>query len=361
MSQKKLGFVELEWVCPNCGNRNPGPQKKCGSCGKPQPQDVEFVQPVDRELITDPEVVAAASRGPDIHCPYCGARNPADAESCRNCGGPLAGGAQRQAGQVVGAYGDTPVAPIRCPACGTENPGDAVRCARCGAGLVPGERLEARSRGVQPSAAAPGCSRTMLVIGIGIGLVILLFIYLAGRTTSTVGTVTDVSWQRRVAVESLVPVQRETWLSEIPAGMPVGQCRSEVVRTQDEPAPNSVEVCGTPYTIDQGTGFGQVVQDCQYQVYAEWCQYTVEEWKTVDTIVSSGEGLVADAWPALAATDTKRPGSRSEEYVIVFETDGATYEYVVKDPAQAALFTEGSRWSLEINSFGGLADVEQLR
>lgn len=359
MSQKNLGLVELEWVCPNCGNRSPGPEKKCKSCGKPQPPDVAFVQPVDRAIISDAQKIAEATRAPDIHCPYCNARNQADAESCRNCGGPLAGGAQRQAGQVVGAYGDKPIIPIACPACGTENPGDATRCIRCGAGLVPGKELNERVQ--DPKAAAPGCSRTMIVIGIVVGLLLLLFLYLATRTTETVGVVRDVTWQRRVAVEALVPVRHEAWLTEIPAGVAVGQCRSEVVRTQDEPAPNAVEVCGTPYTVDQGTGFGQVVQDCQYQIYADYCQYTVDEWKAVDTLVTSGEGLVASEWPSLAATDTRRPGSRNEEYVVVFETDGASYEYVVKNPAQAAQFTEGSRWSLEINTFGALTDVGPTR
>ena len=43
--------------------------------------------------------------------------------------------------------------------------------------------------------------------------------------------------------------------------------------------------------------------------------------------------------------------------MIVFETDGANYEYVVKNPAQAAQFAEGSRWSLDINTFGILTDV----
>ncbi len=355
MSQKQLGLVELEWVCPNCGSRNPGPEKKCTGCGRPQPQDVEFVQPVDRAIITDDQKVTEATRAPDIHCPYCNARNQADAQNCRNCGAPLTGGAQRQAGRVVGAYGDSPVKPIQCPACGTENPGDATRCTRCGAGLVPGPALEAQVQ--PPNAAASGCSRTMIVVAIVIGFVLLLFLYLATRTSATVGVVSDVTWQRRVAVESLVPVRREAWLTEIPAGVAVGQCRSEVVRTQDEPAPNSVEVCGTPYTVDQGTGFGKVVQDCQYQVYADRCQYTVEEWKAVDTLVTSGEGIVPSAWPALTVTEKQRPGGRSEEYVVVFETDGANYEYVIKNPAEAAQFTEGSRWSLEINTFGVLTDV----
>jgi len=359
MSQKRLGLVELEWVCPNCGNRSPGPEKKCRSCGKPQPADVAFVQPVDRAIITDAETIADASRAPDIHCPYCGARNRADAENCRNCGGSLSGGAQREAGRVVGAYGDTPIEPIACPACGTQNPGDARRCTKCGAGLVPGPQLEEKA--AKPQKAAPGCSRTMIVIGIGIVVAVLLFIYLATRTTATVGVVQDVTWQRTIAVEALVPVRREAWLTEIPAGVPVGQCRSEMVRTQDEPAPNAVEVCGTPYTVDQGTGFGQVVQDCQYQIYADKCQYTVDEWKSVDTLVSTGEGLAAGSWPALALTNKQRPGKRNEQYSVVFETDGATYEYEVNDPAQAALFVDGSRWTLEINTFGLLTNVEPAR
>lgn len=361
MSQKQLGVVQLEWVCPNCGSRNPGPEKKCQGCGRPQPQDVEFVQPVAQELITDAATVAEATRGPDIHCPFCGARNRADAEACRNCGGPLAGGAQRQAGQVVGAFADGPVPQVNCPACGTANPGGARRCARCGAGLVPGNELEKQTPTPSAAAAAPGCSRTMIVIGIGIAVAVLVLLYLATRTTATVGVVRDVTWQRTVTVESLVPVRKENWLTEIPAGVPVGQCRSKVVSVQDEPAPNSVEVCGTPYTIDQGTGFGQVVQDCEYQVYAEWCQFTVEEWKAVDTVVAGGEGFVASEWPALALTDKQRAGNRGEKYTVVFETDGATYEYEVKDPALAAQFAEGSRWSLEINTFGALTDVAPAR
>ncbi|MBX3052210.1 MAG: zinc ribbon domain-containing protein [Caldilineaceae bacterium] len=361
MSQKKLGLVELEWVCPNCGSRNPGPEKKCSGCGKPQPEDVAFVQPVDRAILTDAQAISDATRAPDIHCPYCNARNRADAKNCRNCGAPLAGGVQRKAGAVVGAYGDTPLTPIKCPACGTENPGDAVRCVRCGAGLVPGAQLEERARTAPAAAAKPGCSRTILLIGAGLFLLILFFFYLSTRTTATIGVVKDIAWERSVVVEALVPVRREAWLTEIPAGVPVGQCRSEVVRTQDEPTDNSVEVCGTPYTVDQGTGFGEVVQDCQYQVYADFCQYTVEEWKATDTLVTSGEGIAAGAWPSLATTGQQRPGGRSERYVIQFETDGAVYEYVVKQPEEAAAFSIGSRWSLEINTFGVLTDVEPPR
>ena len=133
--------------------------------------------------------VADASRAPDIHCPYCGARNVADAENCRNCGGALSGGAQRQAGRVIGAHSDTPSAPPVCPACGTQNAIGTRRCTRCGAGLVPGAALEEK---VTPP-SAPGCSRTMIIIGVGIAILILILIYLATRTTATMGVVQDVT------------------------------------------------------------------------------------------------------------------------------------------------------------------------
>ncbi|RME61803.1 MAG: zinc ribbon domain-containing protein [Caldilineae bacterium] len=360
MAQKKLGYVELEWVCPNCGNRNPGPEQKCGTCGAPQPEDVEFIEPQVEELISDEEEIAAAQLGPDIHCPYCGARNRADAEQCRNCGAPLDEGTRRQAGRVVGAFGDATGEPITCPACGTENPPDARRCQRCGAGLVPGPELKERARRPQARPQPSGLGRVALMILLGVVAIGVIFIYLATRTQETVGVVADVAWKRSVVVEALVPVQKEAWLTEIPPGVEVGQCRSKVARVQDEPAPNAVEVCGTPYTVDTGSGYGEVVQDCQYQIYEEWCTYTVEEWRGADTVIATGEGLTPQ-WPALQLAPNQRPGERREEYIITFETDGQTYKYVVRDPNAAAQFQEGSRWALEINTFGALTQVKPLR
>ena len=52
MAQESLGFVKLEWTCPKCGSRNPGPEKTCLGCGAPQPQDVKFEQAETQVLIT---------------------------------------------------------------------------------------------------------------------------------------------------------------------------------------------------------------------------------------------------------------------------------------------------------------------
>jgi hypothetical protein len=70
MAKKSLGYVKLEWVCPNCSTRNLGPQKTCTSCGAPQPDNVEFEQAAQAEIIKEQAEIAKAKVGPDIHCHY---------------------------------------------------------------------------------------------------------------------------------------------------------------------------------------------------------------------------------------------------------------------------------------------------
>ena len=76
MTKKTVGYVNLEWTCPNCGSRNPGVNKKCATCGLAQPENVQFEQSAQDTLITDTAKIEAAKSGPDIHCPYCGTRTP---------------------------------------------------------------------------------------------------------------------------------------------------------------------------------------------------------------------------------------------------------------------------------------------
>ncbi|NJN94563.1 MAG: zinc ribbon domain-containing protein [Anaerolineales bacterium] len=89
MTRKTLGYVKLIWNCPNCGSRNPGPQKTCSNCGTPQPDNVKFEQLPQSELVTDAAEIAQAKAGPDVHCYYCGSRNAASAKVCSQCGADL--------------------------------------------------------------------------------------------------------------------------------------------------------------------------------------------------------------------------------------------------------------------------------
>ena len=59
---------------------------------------MQFSAPVQGELVQDQQKIDQAKAGPDIHCGFCGARNPATAKVCHQCGGDLTQGKARGAG-----------------------------------------------------------------------------------------------------------------------------------------------------------------------------------------------------------------------------------------------------------------------
>ena len=360
MAKKTLGYTQLQWTCPNCRGNNPGPEKVCIQCGAPQPDGVEFKQVKGAELIQDEAVAARVKAGPDIHCPYCQARNPGDAEVCSQCGGDLVSGDKRESGQVLGAYQDGPVAQIPCPNCGAENPGTAAVCSQCGAGLQSEtEPSEPTSAGrLQPSSKP---ARRMPV-GVIILLVVICIaaaalIFWMTRTETLTGTVQEVGWERSIAIEGLVPVEYSDWLDQIPTDAEIGNCSQEVRSVESEPQPNAEEVCGTPYSVDTGSGFAEVVQDCEYHVYDEVCTYSVIEWALVDTATLSGGGFQPE-WPDPALSSEQRLGQSSEDYVVTFDTDQGNLVYNLSDYTTFQMFQIGSSWNLVINAFGNVVSVE---
>lgn len=358
MPQESLGFVKLEWTCPKCNSRNPGPEKTCLSCGAPQPQDVQFEQAERQELIQDDRELAQAKAGPDIHCAFCGARNPSGAVVCSQCGADLKEGVKRESGRVVGAYQTGPVRQVACPSCGTNNPETALKCAQCGASL---KRPEAE----QPAFAAPakpGLDKRLIWIGVGALVVLCIcavigFSLLSAPRESQTATVENVNWQTSIAIEQLQPATYQDWRDEIPAEAEVGSCVDKVHHLQDEPAPNANKVCGTPYTVDKGSGFAEVVQDCQYEVLLPYCEYTILEWQEVDRATLRGADASPE-WPEPQVEADQRLGERGEEYVIRFETDKGQYSYPVSSLQDFQRFVVGSEWILKINALGQIVSVE---
>jgi ribosomal protein L40E len=354
MTKETLGYVRLEWTCPNCDSRNPGPAKSCSNCGAAQPEDVEFEQPAQEELVADEKEVARAKAGPDVHCAFCGARNPAEVESCTQCGADLREAEARAHGEVLGAHRDRPAKQVPCPSCGTLNPATALECSQCGASTARPERRVSR----QPAASRPsGCGVPLVAIVGGIILLVAVFFILSRRTTDVFGRVQDVTWTRTIAIMGFGPVAHQDWVDEIPSDAAVGTCTQKVHHVQDNPVPNADKVCGTPYTVDTGSGYGQVVQDCQYQVYADWCQYNVNEWQQIDTLVLNGDDL-APRWPFAQLAADQQEGERKESYKILFDVDGKTRTYSTSDPTEFDRFEIGSRWKLKVNALGGVVSVE---
>lgn len=361
MTKKTVGYVKLEWTCPRCATRNPGPNKFCSGCGAPQPEDVVFEQAAQEHLLEEEAELARATAGPDIHCPYCGARSPAGTKFCGACGGDLAGGQARQSGHVVGAFRSAPSAPVTCPACGTENPGDALACSNCGTALT---RSKPSEVGPAPK-PAPRPGRKLPVIGMVLGGIVLCLLAVAalfflGRTEDLQGQVQGARWSRSISIEALGPVQVQDWRDELPSDSQAESCSLKYRSSSDEPAAVSTEVCGTPYTVDTGGGYGEVVQDCTYQVYDEWCEYTAQQWHTIDTMTASGSDL-NPYWPQLSLSDSQRSGEDSEVYEVIFQTPEGVYEYTPTDVAEFSQFLSGSEWILHVNALNSVVSVEPAR
>lgn len=358
MTKKSLGYVELEWTCPNCNGRNSGREKICAHCGAPQPVDVEFEQAPEEKIIEDATVIESAKIGPDIHCAYCGTRNPNDASHCSQCGADLAEGSARESGRVLGAYRDKAAPDIKCDYCGTINPSAAHQCKNCGATLHLPKPAPAPSTTVRPKEKRSRISTAVFII---IGAVILvaclgLFIFL-NRTDDVIGQVNNISWERQIVILGLAPVNREAWRDEIPQDADLGMCRQEHRSTSQNPQPNSTEVCGTPYTIDTGGGFGEIVQDCEYWIYDDRCDYTILQLQPVDRLILSGTDL-NPKWPAPRLMSDQQEGERQESYRIVFSADGELFTYTINDPEKYQNFIPGSKWRLKVNQFGGVREVE---
>ena len=354
MTKKSLGYVQLEWTCPNCSVKNPGLQKLCSGCGSAQPAGVEFEQAAQEEMIEDKATLEKAQAGPDIHCAYCGTRNPAGVESCSRCGGDLTQATARQSGKVLGAHRDKAAEPVSCPSCGSPNDPQAQRCTQCGAALARPEAPPQRA-----PAEPKGRSRLPLIIGAALVLICLCvaaFAILSNKTEDVVGQVQAVEWTRSIGVKALQPVTYSDWQDDIPAGAQLGACSEKYHHSQPDPAADAHEVCGTPYTVDTGSGAGEVVQDCEYEVYAQWCEYLVEEWREITTFEISGNDLYP-AWPEVNLLSGEREGERQEAYAVILTADGERYTYEPQTETEFVQFEPNSEWVLAVNSFGGLVSV----
>ena len=329
MFRKSLGFVPLIWQCAFCDTQNPGPIKSCTSCGAPQPENVEFLQ-VDEErfnFIKDEALIRMAKAGPDIHCPFCGTRNRATDDLCKQCGGDLTwGGKERETGSRVRTIAEAQAPP-------------------------PPPQQEA---GQEKKRKIPLIA---IVIGLAaiFGCILMLVMFL--RTDDVTATVSDVQWERAIAIEAYTTVTESDWWDEIPEDAEVTTCSLVFRYNSEEPQPNATEVCGEPYVEDTGTGLGEVVQDCTYEVYDDYCEYTMMAWLEVDTVTESGRDL-SPTWPTVFLEPDQREGARTETYTINFRDGNDTYRFTTRDAQLFSRANTGSRWTLQINQFGGVQSIE---
>lgn len=353
MQRKSKGFVELEWVCPNCEGRNPGAVKTCQQCGAPQPENVQFQRASNEKIITDEKSVAAAKAGADIHCGFCGTRNPATATVCSQCGGDLKEGKARQAGQILEAA-PTPPKAVACKNCGSENPGDARICSNCGAPLTtpataPQPQAMAAKASAMPVSMPKAKPFNWLIAG-GVGAALLmcciaaLFLFVF-PSKSVQGTVSSVYWQTSVPVQEVQPVNYSNERGNPPSDAYNVSCDTQ-----------SQEVC-VEKSVDKGNGYAEIVEDCHTET-EQYCSYTVDEWTTIQTYQLDG----TDLFPVYAEPDLfsdQRLGSSSTQLNVYFDTSSGQVTYSAGSVNEFQQFQPGSTWTLKMNAVGSVLSVER--
>ena len=359
--RRTLGYVQNEWTCPNCSTRNKGGVKTCENCGAPQPENVQFELPSDQKFVTDQTSVQAAQAGADIHCGFCGTRNPATAVTCSQCGGDLKEGKAREAGRIMQA---PPPAPkiVKCDNCGTENPSSNSRCSNCGSPLpklspVASTQPQQASAppkpmgGLTPAAPLTGKKsnrRTIFLLGGVFACLAVICAAVVGifliPTSSVQGTVTDVHWQTFVPVQEIHAVDYTDQRGSPPSDAYDVSCHDE-----------SKDVCEQK-TIDKGNGYSEVVEDCQ-TVTDTFCSYTVDEWTTIQTYPLEGNDL-QPVYDSPSISSDQRIGDQSETLKVTFSTEKGTETYTAGSISEFQQFDIGSTWTLKMNLAGGVVSVE---
>ena len=203
--------------------------------------------------------------------------------------------------------------------------------------------------------------KTAIIIGVitlvMLFLCIVLIMALTSKQDTLTGSVRNVAWTRSVIIEQYGLVTRQDWLDEIPADATLGSCEMKYHHTQDQPTVNSEEVCGTPYTVDSGTGVGEVVQDCEYRVFLDYCEYQINDWQTYDELTIQGTDL-NPAWPDTPLSDIQRFGEQKENYAVYFTTEDGILEYNPGTESQFLRCRPGSEWLLSTNAFGKIIEIE---
>ncbi len=352
-TRRTLGYIQNEWTCPNCNTRNKGGTKTCSNCGAPQPENVQFELPSEQKFVTDEEQIKAAQAGADIHCPFCGTRNPATAKTCSQCGGDLTEGKARESGRVMQAPPPQPKL-IKCTNCGTENPGSNSVCSNCGSPLPKVVVAQAASNLTpqQPvsgmNVGKPKKTNWILIGGILAFLAVCCIAAVALfaiPTKSVKATVTNVHWQTSVPLQEIRPVNYNNEAGSPPSDAYNVSCHNE-----------SKDVCQNK-TVDKGNGYSEVVQECRTETQ-QYCSYTVDEWKTIQTYTLDGNDL-QPVYDSPNVSSKQRLGNQSEDLKVTFSTNnGEQKTYSPGTISEFQQYTVGSTWTLKMNAVGGIVSVK---
>lgn len=167
--------IEMTWRCSSCSARNLGRFKVCPSCGSPKDGSEAYEMPDDPSTaatVTEASLLLMATAGPDWRCAYCGSDSRRSDMGCNNCGASAVEG--------VEASEPAPSPPVK---------------------VVPKKKPVGKVFGVLAACIICGG----------------LYIWNAVRPRDFEARVTDVRWERTIAVQRYQAKVFEGFKEDIPA------------------------------------------------------------------------------------------------------------------------------------------------
>jgi hypothetical protein len=357
---------EGRWDCQSCGSVEIlGRHPICPRCGFPRPQGTRFYLLEDEPEVTDTPQLAAARAGANWLCEFCGASVPADLPKCTQCSA---------------LRGTSPQQTVR-----DYNLGQVPRT---GDGTPP----PAKPAGPQPLLAVTADARkrrpTFGCLTLLIGLVVLGFVTTAFLIVprSRQVTVEAVGWERTIQVEQLRNVTEQGW-SVPPTGKVLSEQQAvhhtnqvlDHYETRTRQVSERVQVGTEQYVSgrrDLGNGYFEDITSTrpvyenqsrtetyqepvyrQVPVYRTQYTYAIDRWMP-DRVAKTAAQDHAPHWPVVEASDTVRPGARTERlWVRLKDKQGKIYTLTVPEDRWRRLKV-GGRHLVHLNVLGKATTVE---
>jgi len=348
------GTLEAQWECSACGRTGiPGRLKRCPGCGKPRRAE-QYEAPTGKATYLTAEELKAMGVDPKLHlsdeeCDYCGSRLKPGTSKCPNCGATL---------------GDVGYTTHTCPACGRES--NAEQCPACGATTE--EKLVAhRYAAPQPERKGPARLNWLppflqkpqvlipLLIVLALACMCACFGIIGAIPRTEAATVTDIAWERSIAIEEYQYVEQGGW--SLPANADLVS-QEERISGYNQVRIGTEERCGYEQSCTTISVYSHTERTCyddgtcdDHDVYRDeqsctdeyvcrdvpiyedvpifqtWYVYSVWEWVNVQPAVARGSDSEI-YWPEVRLEDNQREGERTEQCTITFtNTKGDAYPY----------------------------------
>lgn len=347
--------VENQWTCSTCGTVNPGREMRCTGCGKPKEQEAyQTAGAESAAAVTDERLKQMAGAGVNWTCTYCSYQNRNLHDRCERCGAEKAESTTAQATLGSGLPVGTPMS--------------------ASTGLPPGATV---TKVAVPESKTPWAKIGCVVALIGCcGLGYFFF-----GTHEGDAKVESTSWKTTTRLEQRTVRQGQGFREAMPDGGVVQSCEPRQMGTMNcNPYPCVVATNGqcNPHPCncqnqcrDLGNGFSECQQVCQtcfdtcpvgqqstcYQQcprMSEYCRYTYDEWRTLNSVDQTGTTGAPTFATSLAANGPDQRVSRDTVLTVVFTQDGERYEYHPEDLASFQRFAAGQTWSVETNRAGSI-------